>query len=54
MKRVDCRWCVNCARNECKLYGDDPVKAVRNCAFDGFRNYIQRKRKPKKKKERAN
>lgn len=52
MKRVDCRWCMNCTGTECKLYGDDPVKAARNCAHDGFREYapIAKKKRPGRKR----
>ena len=28
MIRVNCRRCKNCTGEECKLYGDDPVKAA--------------------------
>ena len=52
MIRVDCRRCMNCTGEECKLYGDDPVKAAKNCAHDHFVNYIPRERKkPKKNRE---
>ena len=49
MIRVDCRRCTNCTGEECKLYGDDPVKAAKNCAHDHFVNYIPRERKKPKK-----
>lgn len=48
MIRVNCRRCRNCTGEECKLYGDDPVKAAKNCAHDGFVNYIPKD--PKKTK----
>lgn len=48
--RVDCRRCKNCTGEECRLYGDDPVKAARNCAHDAFANYIPKERKKRKRK----
>lgn len=52
MKEVDCRRCKNCTGTECKLYGDDPVKAARNCAHDRFREYtpIAKKKRPGRKR----
>lgn len=50
MIRVNCRRCRNCTGEECKLYGDDPVKAAKNCAHDGFVNYIHKD--PKKTTKR--
>lgn len=44
MLEIDCRTCENCDmdRGRCKLYGDDPQKAVKACAGNGFRNYCPR------------
>lgn len=44
MLEIDCRTCGNCDmdRGRCKLYGDDPQKAVKACADNGFRNYCPR------------
>ena len=50
MIRVNCRHCTNCTGEECRLYGDDPVKAAKNCAHDGFVNYIPKV--PKKNQKR--
>ena len=45
MIRMNCRGCGNFTGTECKPYGDDPVKAAKNCAHDGFVEYIPIKRK---------
>lgn len=52
MKRVDCRRCAKCTGSECKIYGDDPVKAARNCAHDAFAEYapIAKKKRPGRKR----
>lgn len=51
MIRVNCRGCQNFTGTECKQYGDDPMKAAKNCAHDAFVEYIpiKRKRKPSRK-----
>ena len=56
MIRVDCSRCTSCTGDGCKHYGDDPVKAAKNCAHDGFVNYIpvQRKKTNKHKGGRHN
>lgn len=52
MIRVNCRGCKNFTGTECKQYGDDPVKAAKNCAHDAFVEYIPKERKnPKKTRE---
>lgn len=41
MIEIDCRKCVNADLEAdcCKLYGNDPDTAVRECASDEFVNY---------------
>lgn len=41
MIEIDCRKCVNADLEAdcCKLYGNDPDTAVRECAADEFVNY---------------
>lgn len=50
MIEVNCNRCINCTGQECKLYGDDPVKAAQCCAHDHFTGYIRKQRKKRKKK----
>lgn len=40
MIRVDCRRCLNCTGEACKVYGHDANVAVKNCAEEGFENYV--------------
>lgn len=45
MIRVNCRRCKNFTGEECRLYGDDPMKAAKNCAHDAFEGYIPKEKK---------
>lgn len=45
MIRVNCKGCINFTGTECRQYGDDPVKAAKNCAYDGFVEYIPVKKR---------
>lgn len=49
MIKVNCKRCRNCTGEECKLYGDDPVKAAQCCAHDRFTGYIPVERKKRKR-----
>ena len=44
MLEIDCRVCANVDMKVdlCKVYGNDPDKAVKNCANDGFKNFVVR------------
>ena len=42
MIEIDCRKCSNCTGAACVIYGNDPDKAVKDCAADGFKNYAVR------------
>lgn len=46
MLEIDCRECLNCDMKNarCKLYGNDPEKAARACAADGFKGYMTKDR----------
>lgn len=41
MRKIDCRKCGNVDKKAdcCKVYGNDPDKAVVSCAQDNFKNY---------------
>ena len=55
MIRVNCRGCKNFTGTECKQYGDDPIKAAKNCAHDAFVEYppIGKKKRPGGKQGRG-
>ena len=50
MIRVNCRGCEKFTGTECKQYGDDPMKAAKNCAHDAFVEYtpIGKKKAPRR------
>lgn len=50
MIRVNCRRCKNFTGEECRLYGDDPLKAAKNCAHDAFEGYTPKEKKNHKNK----
>ena len=39
MREVDCRKCNKLTSEGCRKYGNDPNKAVKECANDNFKNY---------------
>lgn len=41
MLKIDCRNCENCdmAHDRCSIFGNDPKKAVKACADNGFKDY---------------
>lgn len=40
---IDCRKCKNCTGYSCKVYGNNADVAVKNCASDGFKNYLKKR-----------
>lgn len=43
---VDCNVCSNCTGSECLKYGNDADVAVKQCAADAFKNYVQNQAEP--------
>lgn len=50
MYKPDCRKCANCYKYGCcRVYGDDPAKAILTCKADGYEAYKFRPRAGKGK-----
>ena len=39
---IDCKGCYNCTGDECLKYGADIDVAVKICAVEAFKNYVQK------------